>query len=211
MEVLRLYRGEPALGEADVGEPQRALVRGTQIWCAAAEEIDRRVVAERLAEDGAACRREHAGDLGEGSADLEVVDDRLAADEIERAGLEGQLLCVADDEPRPGDDSQPLRLRLRKPDRRRRDVDPGHVGAALGEVEGVAPRPAPVLQHPADTARVQRVLVGLDAPLPDRVVLVDGPAGALGEGPVVKLLLALCPALAHSASAGAFARVARLR
>ena len=98
-------------------------------------------MAERLDEHRSAAGREQARDLRVRAIEVEVVQDRAADDEVEGAVGEGRRLGVHDGEL----DLEALGARLlaRDLDRDRRDVDPGDVRAAPGQLEGLAPGPQP--------------------------------------------------------------------
>jgi hypothetical protein len=121
-----------------------------------------------------------AGDLPEGALEVEVMEDAVAAYELERVTVELQLLAVhhpvLESETREGG----IRVRLCRRDARRRDVDADRGEAMLGEHEpGEAPDPTAVLENtwrrsvPGASGRLAQEQLAVEAPPASRTLAVD--------------------------------------
>src|SRR5438552_3991196 len=172
MESVHLDRLEVDPRQLDVLDPQRMLVRGPQIRGHPAVEVDQEVVAERLHEDGDAVWLEGSGYLGVRALEVQVVEDGVATDDVERLVGEGQRLAIHDPEfdrdlPRAGD-------RLRLLHGGLGEIDPGDPGAIAGQLQAVIPAPTAIFEDAAPGClAAQEIIPESDADVGDRVILVD--------------------------------------
>ncbi len=188
-------------GPAGSRRPAADARRGPLFRRPAPVEVDQRVVAERLAEHRAPARRRDARDLAEGALENEVMEDAVAAHELERVVVEFERLAVhhavVETETREGGRGTCLSRRHA----RGRDVDAHRRKSVLGEHEpGIAADPAAVLEDPrcrplpGARGRLTQNEFAVEAPpasralAVDRVEAVGGPAVGIEQRVVERRL-----------------------
>src|SRR5262245_51549963 len=87
MKEARLDRREVALRRLKVLHQKRVLVGGPELWRQPAIEVDQRVVPERLDENRASGRTEHTREFGVRSLEVQMVENRDPAHQIEQTIL----------------------------------------------------------------------------------------------------------------------------
>src|SRR5690606_6633092 len=112
-----------------------------------AEGVDEDVVRERLHEDGAAAGAQHPPYLVHGRVEVEVVQDPGAADQVEGAVVEAEVLRIHLLEARAAAKAEARRLAPRIVDRDLRNVDRGDAAALPREPEGRGVLAAAELEH----------------------------------------------------------------
>ncbi len=132
MKETQIYLAEVLTREIEITFDEGMLVGRSKIRGSVSEQVDRRVMSQRLDEHASASGTQHAGDLRIDFRKVQVMQDGRAAHEIERVVGELEALPIHPYEVGPLSNAVLVGARPRLLDRHVRDVNSRHAGTLTG-------------------------------------------------------------------------------